>query len=476
MDKARIFISYAREDEQAVRRLHRKLIDAGFEPWLDKVDLLPGEQWQPAIEKALREADFLIICLSNTSVQKRGFVQREFKTALDLWQDKLSHDIYLIPVRLEHCEPPGELSKFQWLDLFDEENEWPRLIRALQVGMQRRGRTIQVTPPADPARTPSKVAPPAPIIIKPRGDDPPKDAASLPLMTYGFTTVLLDARGKIVEQRTEQARSFSDDLGGGVKLEMTYLSGGTFFMGTSDAEAPVIRKEIERYWKNGGDWVKTEMPRREVRVPSFFIGKFQVTRALWRAVARLPKAKVDLKLEPSSFTGNDALPVETVSWEDAQEFCLRLRNKTGKAYRLPSEAEWEYACRAGTMTPFAFGETITPEIVNYDGNYPYANASKGLYRMETAPVGSLGVANPWGLFDMHGSVWEWCEDVWHENYDGAPSDGSAWLSGGDSSYRVLRGGSWNDDGRLCRSADRFRNGPGLRHDYGFRVVVSARIG
>jgi len=152
MDKARIFISYAREDERAVKQLYHKLIGAGFIPWMDKVDLLPGEQWWPAIEKALREADFLIICLSNTSVQKRGFVRREFRAALDLWQEKRDSDIYIIPVRLENCDPPDELDRFQWLDLF-EDGEWPRLIRALHEGMRRRGKTLHVEPVIESAST-----------------------------------------------------------------------------------------------------------------------------------------------------------------------------------------------------------------------------------------------------------------------------------------------------------------------------------
>jgi len=145
VDKARIFISYAREDEIAVRQLYSKLSDAGFDPWMDKFDLLPGEQWRQSIEKALRKADFLIICLSNTSVQKRGFVRREFRAALDLWQEKHDDDIYIIPVRLETCDLPDELGRFQWLDLF-ENDEWPRLIRALQEGMRRRGKTPHVEP------------------------------------------------------------------------------------------------------------------------------------------------------------------------------------------------------------------------------------------------------------------------------------------------------------------------------------------
>ena len=245
-------------------------------------------------------------------------------------------------------------------------------------------------------------------------------------------------------------------------------------MGLNASEEEEVRKEIERYYKGGSDWVKTEMPQHEVSVPPFFIGKFQITQAQWRTVARFPKVRIDLKLDPSGFKG-DTLPVESISWDDAQEFCARLSRRTGKLYRLPTEAEWEYACRAGTLTPFAFGETISPEVVNYDGGYPYAIAKKGTDRAKTTPVGSLGVANAFGLFDMHGNVWEWCEDVWHENYDDAPEDGSAWLSGGDSSLRVLRGGSWSVNGRFCRSSNRYGILPGgIYGNVGVRVVMSAR--
>ncbi len=206
------------------------------------------------------------------------------------------------------------------------------------------------------------------------------------------------------------------------------------------------------------------------------MGKFEVTQAQWRAVAGLPKVNRDLNANPSNFKGDD-LPVEQVSWEEAVEFCARLTNKTGKTYRLPSEAEWEYACRAGTTTPFAFGETITPELVNYGGNYLYGSAAKGEYRQKTTPVGSLEVANGFGLYDMHGNVWEWCADPWHENYNGAPGDGSIWEANSDKSYRVLRGGSWYTDGANCRSADRLWLTPDNRGlGLGFRVVVVVRTG
>ena len=153
------------------------------------------------------------------------------------------------------------------------------------------------------------------------------------------------------------------------------------------------------------------------------MGKYPVTQAQWRFVAaQLPQVNRELEIDPSRFKG-DNLPVETISWLDAEEFCQRLSHHTGRLYRLPSEAEWEYACRAGTTTPFHFGETISPEFANYNGEYTYGNGEKGVYRKQTTPVGSFQVANPFGLYDIHGNVWEWCADDWHKNYQGAPSDG-----------------------------------------------------
>ncbi|MGH9752595.1 MAG: SUMF1/EgtB/PvdO family nonheme iron enzyme [Blastocatellia bacterium] len=282
--------------------------------------------------------------------------------------------------------------------------------------------------------------------------------ASIILSPFEFETVTLDERGEVKERRKLRASQFLEELASNVALAMVEIPGGKFMMGSP-------KNEAERF----GD----ESPQHEVTVPPFYIGKFAITQAEWRVVAGWEKVERELKPDPSFFKGDDR-PVESVNWQDAKEFCARLAKKTGRPYRLPSEAEWEYACRAGTTTPFASGENITPEVVNYNGNYPYAKAKKGKYRGETIPVGSLGVANAFGLFDMHGNVWEWCEDVYH-NYNGAPTDGSVWLSGGDSSYRVLRGGSWYDDGGHCRAAIRLWFGAGARDDdFCFRVVVSAR--
>jgi formylglycine-generating enzyme required for sulfatase activity len=171
---------------------------------------------------------------------------------------------------------------------------------------------------------------------------------------------------------------------------------------------------------------------------------------------------------PAYFKGNNR-PVENVSWNGAVEFCEKLSQKTGKKYRLPSEAEWEYACRAGTTTPFYFGESITPDLVNYNGNYAYASAPKGKYRKQTTDVGTFP-PNAFGLYDMHGNVFEWCQDNYKENYINAPIDGSA-LTSQIALGRLLRGGSWGNTPKHCRSAYRY-NGSPYYYDIGFRVVCS----
>jgi formylglycine-generating enzyme required for sulfatase activity len=278
--------------------------------------------------------------------------------------------------------------------------------------------------------------------------------------TFQFDTVTLDANGKVINRRTLQAKSYMEALGSGVQLEMVLIPAGTFTMGS-----PATEKERGR----------DEGPQHQVSMPQFNIGKFEVTQAQWREVSSLPKVEIELNPDPSSFKG-DSLPVEKVSWEEAVEFCARLSKATGRHYRLPSEAEWEYAARAGTQTPFAFGETITPEIINYNGDNPYSGAAKGTFRQKTTGVGSLGVANGFGLYDMYGNVREWCQDVWHDDYNEAPVDGSAWLSGGEQSYRVVRGGAWHIVAYGCRSADRSRGAPGFGGDdgLGFRVAASSR--
>ena len=278
-----------------------------------------------------------------------------------------------------------------------------------------------------------------------------------PLLSYEFEVVTLDANSRVTERRQRQARYYVETLGGRVTLEMVEIPEGTFRMGLGGT--PVEGEPV--YAK----------PMHQVKVPAFYLGKYEVTQAQWREVASWPKVNLELNPAPSYFKG-DNRPVERVSWEEAMEFCARLSQKTGRTYRLPSEAEWEYACRAGTTTRFHFGESITPEFANF--NPDQSAESGGAPRGQTRPVGSPGGANAFGLYDMHGNVYEWCSDAWHENYDGAPADGSAWENGGDPSKRVVRGGSWRTVARPCRSGARNwalqknKNATAI----GFRVAVA----
>jgi formylglycine-generating enzyme required for sulfatase activity len=280
------------------------------------------------------------------------------------------------------------------------------------------------------------------------------------LSAFEFDVMTVDAIGQVKTQRRGRARCLSEDLGDGIKLEMVEIPAGAFLMGSPETEA-------ER--------TAAEGPQHEVSVQSFFIGKYPVTQAQWRAVAKWPQVKRALNPEPSSFQG-DEHPVENISWQDAVEFCARLSQRTGREYRLPTEAEWEYACRAGTATPFHYGETITPKLASYDARLPYAAAPRGTQQHQTARVGSLGLANPFGLCDLHGNVWEWCADAWHDDYRAAPRDGSAWetVPGAVATgLRVVRGGSWFNAARLCRSAYRFYAAPDrCGNDSGFRVAMT----
>ncbi len=281
-----------------------------------------------------------------------------------------------------------------------------------------------------------------------KSPSPPKNPSvkSVTKSVANFEIVTVNARGKIVKREPRQAEIFVENLGRGVELEMVSISGGSFLMGSPESE------------KQRFNW---ESPQHRVNVPPFFLGKYPVTQKQYEAV---------MEKNPSRFKGANR-PVENVSWNDATEFCRRLSQKTGRQYRLPSEAEWEYACRAGTTTPFYFGETITTDLANYNGNYTYGSAPKGVFREETTDVGSFP-PNAFGLYDMHGNVWEWCQDVWHDNYNRASTDGSAWESGGDSSYRLLRGGSWNHFPVICRCALRNWFDAGYCLGYlGFRVVL-----
>jgi formylglycine-generating enzyme required for sulfatase activity len=262
--------------------------------------------------------------------------------------------------------------------------------------------------------------------------------------------------------------------------EMVLIKGGTFIMGSPPEEVNSFHDE---------------RPQHEVTVGNFYMGKHLITQKLWKEV---------MENSPSNFNGEE-LPVEKVSWYDSLIFCNKLSMKNGlkpayrisgstdpsewgavplypatnaawdaveivkeaNGYRLPTEAQWEYACRAGTTAPFNTGENVTADQANYDGRYPYKKFPQGKYRQTTTPVGTFE-PNTWGLYDMHGNVWEWCWD-WHGNYAGvAQTEPQGAITG---AYRVARGGSWSNNARFLRSASRGNSVPAFRDTLiGLRVV------
>ena len=259
-----------------------------------------------------------------------------------------------------------------------------------------------------------------------------------------------------MESRPLQVEGYRQELGEGAALTMVKIAAGSFLMGSPE-------NEPER--------AKDEGPQHEVTLGAFLMAQTPITQAQWLAVAAWQKLERDLKPDPSKFKGANR-PVEMVNWLDALEFCRRLSQHTGQVYGLPSEAQWEYACRAGSTTPFYCGATLTAELANYDGNYIYVNGPKGPYREQTTDVASFP-ANGWGLHDMHGNVWEWCQDHWHDNYNFAPSDDQPWLIAAAAGHepRLLRGGSWIGDPGDCRSAYRSHDEAVIDDDdVGFRVV------
>ncbi|AUB43919.1 Formylglycine-generating enzyme, required for sulfatase activity, containings SUMF1/FGE domain (plasmid) [Nostoc flagelliforme CCNUN1] len=281
-------------------------------------------------------------------------------------------------------------------------------------------------------------------------------ALPIKVQTLIFQVVTVDTQGQLANCYGSEAHYFQEELEN-VALDMIILPGGVFWMGSQEAE-------------QGRE--SHEEPQHQVTIEPFCMGRFTITQAQWRAIANLPTIHRSLDPEPAHTKGENQ-PVEQVSWHDAIEFCARLTKLTRRDYRLPSEAEWEYACRARTTTPFHFGETITPELANYDGNYIYNLEPVGQYRQRTVPVGSFQVANAFGLCDMHGNVWEWCADAWHDNYQEGPCDGSVWEQA-ELQHRLLRGGSWYCLPSLCRAAQRHwdkadHGGSGI----GFRVVCSS---
>ncbi|MFM7530737.1 MAG: formylglycine-generating enzyme family protein [Nodosilinea sp.] len=282
------------------------------------------------------------------------------------------------------------------------------------------------------------------------------------LESFDFEVVTIDDYGNEIARETKQAFCFWERFGEKIfPIQMIAIPGGRFEMGS-----PLDEK--------GAFYI--QRPQHSVTVQPFFMSRTTITQSQWQFIAELEPIECGLSSQPLRPERQEmGFPVENVTWHEAKEFCARLSVYTGRTYRLPSEAEWEYACRAGTTTPFHFGSTITTTLANFYGVETYKQEPRGLYRQQPTVVGSF-LPNAFGLHDMHGNVWEWCLDHWHDRYnDNAPSDGSAWLSEDSTALRVLRGGSWTVPSKQCSSAYRLRSATNRHNHFGIRVVCEEKI-
>jgi len=384
MSEFDVFLCHNSQDKPEVIKIARKLQQQGLKPWLDIWELPPGISWQERLEEQIEHIKSAAVFVGNSGFGP--WQKREIRIFLS---DFIERGVPVIPVLLENAPKkpslPILLKSLTWVDFRHESNPMGRLIWGITT-------------------------------VKPDNFD-------------SFPVFLNESLPK-VQKVPSKFQSFTEDLGNGVELEMIWIPGGKFLMGS-----PKVK---------GHDY---EKPQHEVIIQPFYMGKFPITQAQCKQV---------MGNNPSAFQGDDR-PVEKVSWDYAVEFCQNLSTKTGKQYKLPSESQWEYACRAGTTTKYSFGDDITHKLANYRGNVD-----------ETTPVGQYK-ANNFGLFDMHGNVWEWCEDNWHDNYGNAPTDGKAWLK--KKSTKVMRGGSWSYNPSYCRSACRNHYTRVDRDvDIGFRVV------
>ena len=425
----KVFISYSHDSQEhkdRVLSLADRLRSDGIDCNIDQYEESPAQGWPRWMLNQLEWADFvLVVCTERYNLRFRG-QEEPGKGRGVTWEGAvISQELYdaqvkstkFIPVIFSSADEvhiPIVISGFSRYKLDSKDgynNLYRRLSNQHDTPKPELGKLKKLTPRdrkqsffEEPKS--QSVDNQQPFLIQ--SVIPP---SGVELKDFGFQVLTVNSRGEEVKRERGQAQYFTEELGNGVILDMVAISGGKFLMGTEDRE---IERLVKKYRNN---WFRREVPQHQVTVQPFLMGKYPITQAQYQQI---------MGENPSYFKGDDR-PVDCVSWNDAVEFCQRLSKQTRREYRLPSEAEWEYACRAITTTPFYFGETVTTDLANYRGtdleilgavySGNYANEPKGQSREETTAVG-IFPPNAFGLYDMHGNVWEWCEDDFHENYGG----------------------------------------------------------
>lgn len=478
-----VFISYASPDKPVGDAVCATLEARGIRCWISPRDILPGIDRGEAVIEAINQSRVLILVFSNHANFSYE-VKREVERAVH-------KGLAIIPLRIEDVPMSKSLEYFisvpHWLDALTPPLHKHLMSLADNVAVLLSGEKIVSPLPKPKDQTTSQIRAVAKWVLP--------GALILTIFTlvvgyliyrtivpsarfesFQFTVAALDSSGMMKGGTQREGKLYREDLGDGESLEMIEIPSGNFWMGSSRTEFGNIVKELQRVGlpnRQAQEVAQSETPYGQVKVISFFLGRTEITQAQWAKVAGWAKVQIELNLEPAFFRGTNR-PVEQVSWEEAVEFCARLSARTGRPYRLPSEGEWEFACRAGTLTSYHFGETISAEAANFDATFPWGHASAGTRSQQTYDAASTAAANGFGLLDMHGNVQEWCMDPWHPNYQGSPSGASVWETDGDSRYRVVRGGSYLSAAAFCRCSSRGRNEFDRRFsDTGFRVAIFA---
>ncbi len=454
----KVFISYRRDDStgHAGRVNDRLEKELGRESLFMDVDAIPlGVDFVEVLGAEVAKCDVLLAIIGPNWLDARD---EEGHRRLDSEHDfvrieiaaALKRNIPVIPILLEGTRIPKSERLPKDLEGLARRNGLNVRHASFHADMDKLVRALRGTSPP-PAPAPAAPAPTA----RPREDE---------LRAEGRTRV--DARfchgapDGWYKPGAGKLEWFKDhELG----PEMVVVPAGEFMMGSSAAEIAALKKEYS------ADWFDREGPQHIVRIVApFAVGRYAVTFDEWDACVADGGCK---GYRPGDKGwGRGKRPVINVSFDDAVAYVAWLTRKTGKAYRLLSEAEWEYVARAGTTTEFWWGDTISTTQANYDGHYTFRDGAKGEYRERTVPVDTFE-PNPWGLYNAHGNVWEWCDDTWHGTYDGAPLDGGAWVEGGNASIRVVRGGSWRYYPRSLRAACRGKYASAVRgNSLGFRVA------
>ena len=481
-----LFVSHVSEDLAAAMQIVEELERRGVRCWIAPRDVRPGEPFDDEIANAIEDSRAMLLIFSERC-NASEYIRREVTVAGE------SHKV-VIPFRIENAEPKRglrvRLSDLHWLDGFaSREQAIDELVRTFPAANEK-AIPEAAAEQARRERGPPVIAKYGADALGKRADEKPSKGRSEPLPRIAIVVAsliglaVLGAIGVSVVRspaptavapalvpvaptqitvtalspEREQALNPKDTFNECSNCpEMVVVPAGTFTMG-SPAGEPKRNSE--------------EGPQHTVTFArNFAVGRFALTFDQWEAC--VADGGCNGYKPDSQGWGRDLRPVINVSWDDAKTYAAWLSKKTGKSYRLLSEAEREYVTRAGATTPFWWGNSISTSQANYNGT-PYWGGAKGEYRGRTVPVDSFE-PNPWSLYQVHGNVYEWAEDCWHVNYQGAPADGSFWTSG-DCSSHVIRGGSWDYDAEYLRSASRLGYATDTRADWlGFRVGRTLRI-